>query len=775
MLGGMKLDDRPNSRTRPARIPEISCHLPRSGPRGLARAGAMILALVCLTAGCGDNLTQPVAPPDARLEPPAPVPPDAQPGPVAPPGVVDPTWLRGRQLDYLRFATQSFRPDNTLNVIAHLERDQVDDEYDASSLAVPLTAFDGSLADITGLEDGRDFDALSLLHILFGYREHPALAAGLVEKIESALLDFKYWYTEPTPEGMEDDSYYWSENHMITYHVLEYLMGQAYPDEVFGSDGKTGSEHHAHAEAQLLRWLDLHARYGFSEWHSNVYYQKSITPLLTLAEYAEDPAMRARAAGIVDILLFDMALHTQRAAFGVTHGRSYKKDKMTSWDEDTWQLTKQLFDTTGDSYGSGGPDAGGVLFARMRGYELPEAVVRVARSQEVFVDRERMGIDVRFAGPYQAETPQAPYGLDYTDPDDLAIWWSTGALVAWPVLPLTFQSMDTYDLWDSPLFALMLGFMPLAGNPVQAQNLSAMNAAMINLPLLGEVDSYTWRSPDVMLSSAVDYARAGGGAYQAHSWQATFDANAIVFTNHPFRPVAMSTDWLDDPETGGYWNGEASMPRSFQHQNVAIHIYAPQYPPNAPPPFNVFRYEPYTHAYFPKEHFDEVVQEDGWTFARHGSGYIALYSYRPAEYRVYDPTMNATGPLTEDFDLVAQGGADNVWLVEVGQSADWESFDAFRTAIRGATLEVTQRPPQASGLPGGFDVSYASPSQGMIRFGWDGPAELDGVEVGVGDHPRFDNPWSQTEFGSAQTKIEIEGHGVDLDFEAGTRKLYGPE
>jgi hypothetical protein len=770
MLDGMKLDDRPTSRARTARIPEISCHLPRSGPHGLVCSGALVLALACLTAGCGDNLEQPVAPPDARSEP---TPPDAQPGPEVPPGVADPAWLRARQLEYLRFATQAFNPSSAINVIAHLERDQVDDEYDASSLAVPATALDAQLEKMAALRDSRDFDGLSLMHLLFGYREHPALADGLAEKIERALLDFKYWYTEPTPEGVEDDSYYWSENHMVTYHALEYLMGQAYPDEVFGSDGKTGSEHRAHAEAQLLRWLDLRARFGFSEWHSNVYYQKSITPLLTLAEYAEDPAMRARAAGIVDILLFDMALHTQRAAFGVTHGRSYKKNKMTSWDEDTWHLTKQLFDTTTDPYGSN-PDAGGVLFARMRGYELPEAVLRVARSQQVFVDRERMGLDVRFAGPYEAE-PQAPHGLDYTDPDDLATWWSTGALVAWPVLPLTFQTMDAHDLWDAPLFALMLGFRPLAANPVMAQQTAAAYGIMINLPLLGEVDTYTWRSPDVMLSSAVDYARTGGGAYQAHAWQATFDANAIVFTNHPFLPVATSTDWLDDPETGGYWNGEASMPRSFQHENVAIHMYAPQYPASSPPPFNVFRYEPYTHAYLPKEHFDEVVQEDGWTFARHDSGYIALYSHRPAEYRVYDPAVNATGPLTDDFDLVAAGGADNVWLVEVGRSTDWESFDAFRTAVRDAMLEVTARASLPGGLPGGFDVSYASPSQGMIRFGWDGPAEVDGQEVAVGNHPRFDNPWSQTEFGSPRTKIEIDGIGVDLDFEAGTRKLYGPE
>lgn len=729
-----------------------------------------ILPFAVLLAACGDNLPPPGSPADAAPEPPpdAAAPPDA-----GPPGVVDPGWFRGRQLDYLRFATEEFTPAQPLNVIAHLERDRVDPDYDIGDRSVPAGAWDPIFERMAGLRDGRDFDALYVLHVLLGYREHPMLAPGLVDAVERALLDFKYWYTEPTPDGVEDDSYYWSENHAVMYHAIEYLMGQTYPDTVFTSDGKTGAEHRAHAEAHLLRWLDLRARLGFSEWHSNVYYQKDITPLLALVEYADDPDMRTRAAGVLDILLFDMALHTQRAAFGVTHGRSYKKDKMTSWDEDTWNVTKMLFDTTSDPYvGTGEP--GGVLFARAQGYAYPEAIRRVARTQQVFVDRERMGIDARFAGPYEPAL-EAPHGLDYADPDDLAIWWSTGALVAWPILPLTFQTMDAYDLWDHPEFALIAGFQPLAADPIMAQQLSAATGVMINLPLMGEVDTYTWRSPEVMLSSAVGYDRAGGAAYQAHAWQATFDANAIVFTNHPFRDRAMSTDWRDDPETGGYWNGEASMPLSLQHENVAIHIYAPQYPSGNHPVFgNAFTYQPFTHAYLPREHFDEVVQEGNWTFARRGDGYLALYSYREPAYREYDPTMHATGPLSDDFDLVAEGGADNVWIVEVGRAADWDSFAAFRQAVSAAALEVTARPAQ-NGLPGGFDVSYTSPSQGAITFDWDGAARVDGEDVTIGGHPRFDNPFSQTAFDSRELRIEIEGQGVELDFAAPSRRLYASE
>jgi len=55
---------------------------------------------------------------------------------------------------------------------------------------------------------------------------------------------------------------------------------------------------------------------------------------------------------------------------------------------------------------------------------------------------------------------------------------------------------------------------------------------------------------------------------QVHAWQATIDHNALVFTTHPSRPTPQSLDW-------GYWTGSASLPRTAQQDNVAIHLYAP--------------------------------------------------------------------------------------------------------------------------------------------------------------------------------------------------------
>jgi hypothetical protein len=269
-----------------------------------------------------------------------------------------------------------------------------------------------------------------------------------------------------------------------------------------------------------------------------------------------------------------------------------------------------------------------------------------------------------------------------------------------------------------------------------------------------------------MLSSALDN-RKGSLAAQVHAWQATFDANALVFTNHPVTPPVESTVWGEDTEaTGGYWTGEASMPRSAQHENVAIQIYAPQYARTNPPPFAFFTYEPYTHAYVPQDHFDEVVQEGAWTFTRRREGYLALYSHRPTEWIAYDPEVIATNGMVQPFDLRATGGPDNVWIAECGRAADWGSFVAFREAILAAAVEVSSRP------GAGYDVVYDSPSRGRLTFGWESSLTVDGEEVAQEDFGRFDNPWARTEFDHPEVEIEIDGYGVRLDFERGRRAAY---
>jgi hypothetical protein len=221
------------------------------------------------------------------------------------------------------------------------------------------------------------------------------------------------------------------------------------------------------------------------------------------------------------------------------------------------------------------------------------------------------------------------------------------------------------------------------------------------------------------------------------------------------------------------------MPRSAQHENVAIHLYAPQYIPIPVEPFLSFmRYEPYTHAYFPQYYFDEVVRDGNWTFGRFRDGYIALYSWRLAEF--VDHGTEVPKPdekMDKPFDLIAYGGPDNVWIVECGRAADWGgSFAAFQDAIRTAGVTVT---PVTDGLPRGtvppfFEVEYQSPSLGTVSFSWEGPLVVAGEEIPIRDYPRYHNPWTQTQFLDKDLLLHDPetGAGLRQDFEKVKRGIF---
>jgi hypothetical protein len=670
-----------------------------------------------------------------------------------PPGELSPAddaALEQRIDELLAFATVGISTGNPQSAIAHLERQRRDGTVVLAPGTWGPNAWDTDFARIADMEDTTDFVLLYMLNAYLGYFPDPAVDPVLWQKTKNAFLSFKFWYSDPQPAGIIDDKWYWSENHQIIFHTLEYLIGQEFPAETFTITGWTGEQHRDRAGAWIQRWLDHKARFGFDEWHSNVYYQKDVTPLLTLVEYADDPEIATGAAILLDRVLIDIALHSFRGAFGATHGRSYKKDKMTALHEDTFGLAKLLFDQAEYPHPSA-TDPGAILLARAQKYRIPQLVLDIARNQDSFADRERMGIPIDelaplVSGPGGYVVPPGPYGFDFTE-EYIHVWWSMSALITWPVLPMLFEVANEYNLWETALFqpyeAVRAAVVDLEAGMALALFLAPSVAGSLN----EEVNTYTWRTADYMLSSAQDY-RKGLRGFQYHSWQLTFDPNAQIFTTHPGHAPRRNTTWGNDGEPGN-WTGTASQPRSAQHENVAIHLYAPQYIPIGAPPLDALTgYQPYTHAYLPQDHFDEVVRDGNWTFARFRDGYVGLYSWRVAEFVDHGPEVPTNG-MTLPFDLVATGGPDNVWIVECGRAADWESFEAFQEAVRVAPVTVT---PVTAGLPAGavppfFDVVYQSPSQGELEFSWTGPLVVAGAEMPIADYPRMENPWASIEFG----------------------------
>ncbi|KAG8457393.1 hypothetical protein KFE25_011324 [Diacronema lutheri] len=654
-----------------------------------------------------------------------------------------------RQSAYLRHATTApLDPSSIIGVIAHLECARRAPSCVTANVTVQRDAWDGVLGGPVGA-----FQLLYALNALYAYEGDAAVEPGLWAAVREAALGFKYWSSDPPVDALAPETWYWSENKVLAHRTDELLAGQRFANATFSVTGRNGTWHAQRARRELLEWLDFRARFGFTEWHTDVYYQVDVIALLSLVEWSEDAALATRAAMVLDIVLIDIALHLHAGNFAATHGRSYAKDKPSAPLQDTFGLSKLLFDDTDEPYGNG-TDEGATILARAQSYRMPELVRRIAARDAPMVSRQRMNLNLtEQPDPDPAvPPPPAPFGLDFEDEANLPFWWSYASQALWMMTPLLVRVAERDGLWDTLLADARVAFdlVRVEGDVEQtvanARRLQAVLWPMMDAALLNEVNTCAYRTRNFALSTAQDYRKGLRGA-QTHPSQATLSGRAVVFTQHPAYAPALGDElpadfsWKRFDEPGpGYWTGNGAEPRAAQHENVALVIYAPQYPPLAP---LGFPYLNETHAYFPQAHFDEVVRAGSnasWTFGRKGSAYVALFSLVPTTWRVGGPELFENGDLP--FDLVAEGGASNVWITELGDAARWGSFARFRTAILSARVEATPLADQgADGMADGFDVLYGSPSVGEMRFGWHAPLVVNGSEVPLHDYPRYDNPY----------------------------------
>lgn len=613
-----------------------------------------------------------------------------------------------RRRQYLEYCSANARGgrNGLFSQIARLElgKDPVDE-----------TILREALAFVYSNQDCNDFSIAGFLRILYLYRESPLISRKLIGDIEECVLRFKYWWDEPG----RDDRCYHTENHQIIYHGDELLAGQLYPEKIFENSGKTGRYHIRHALHLIRRWIDFRVKFGFSEWLSNSYFDHDLMALANLRDFAEAPDVRAKSEMLMDVLLFEIALHSYRGVFGSTHGRSTAKMIKGGRGEHTASITKLMF-------GMGmfnEPDSLGTVSLATSGYRCPPVIRKIATAlNEPILCKERHSINIADA---------EKYGLSFNQIEDGHLYWSIQDYVHPSIIDLSRRMSQTFGVRQ---------FEDYGKYADQYQKQIEEHGKIVNPDLchkaLTEVHIQTYRTGDYLLSCAQDY-RPGRGGYQQHIWQATLGLDAVVFTNHP------GSD--NESSRPNYWAGNGILPRAVQHRNVLISIH--RVPPDDPFPFS--------HAYFPRGAFDEVLKSEHWVFARKGNGYIALYSQHEFQWHA-----NKQG--TRDELRVTS--PKNVWICELGSHDVWKSFARFREAVAAAKVSCN-----------GLDVRYQSPSLGEVSFGWEGPLRIDGQPVALGDYKRFDNPYCQSDFTAPLVHIVRGQEELRLDFQQGERGLLGPD
>lgn len=573
---------------------------------------------------------------------------------------------------------------------------------------------------IRSRQDGADAQMHFVLRLLYQFSGHTSLDLELLQLARQEVLEFKYWPDEPGLDAMT----YWTEGHYLLFCSAGFLAGQLYPDQQFLNSGLLGSELMQLHRSRLLQWMNLRFFTGFSEWLSNVFYDEQLTALLNLVQFSLDQEIGLRAAMLVDLLVLDIALNQFQGSFSSTHGRAYGSASKWAELESTSDTCKLLF---GKGSFSVSDNTSAVAFALSEAYRLPRVLFEIANDDQrnEMLNRQRVGLQVEQAGWWGLNTRRFEDALHlltleaYFHPQLAGFFVKTASRFGW---------------WENPLF------QPLARHRRLLNTLRLLRLLPLFTRLFAEdlgrtareeANLYTYRTPDYMLSSAQDY-QPGRGGHQHGIWQATLGRGAVCFTTHPPRHQGAPPN---------YWSGSGFLPRVAQIKNVLIAIY------RLPRSIALWvSNELYlTHAWLPRDQFEEVVEQDGWIFARLGDGYLALLSQYPYEWR--------TSPGEDQNREIMVAHSRNIWICEMGRRETNGDFQDFMQAQLQAEVRFYNS-----------RLSYSSPTQGLLQFGWNGPFKRDGRVIPLDGYPRYGNPYVQVDFPPEEMTVTCGEHTLSLNW-----------
>lgn len=534
--------------------------------------------------------------------------------------------------------------------------------------------------------DCSDFRLLSLLKLRLTVPEYFEEHEKLDSLYKDTFLGFKFWLKSPGDDSM----CYYTENHGLSFAVIEYILGSMYPDEIFGIDGENGRTHTETAEKRIRIWFELRKKYGYSEFYSNNYLPINLAILSMLIRYGGNAELSSLAADAVNDILYDYASTIFDNSFVNASGRAYPRNNMNAAYsepnsdmviEAVWgssEKTKMFVGHTSWLFTSMmlAKDKDGKPF-----YTVPENIYKLGLEKETEV-KKTFGLALK---DYKKE------GLYGTDDRSIMMQFGSGALTNPEIISNTYDVVHKYSLWkndflswlriiESPL-SRVIGLMPFW---------SKVFNYFMNGMSLGIADVYTHRTEHWKISCAQNYEPGSSGA-QETLMAVTLPRGVTVYTNHPLR--------VDNPKTKGvqfdgdrspsYFGGYGIAPCSYADGNVCLISYRIPLFRRAFAPFKMLHF---SHTFFPEELFDKTIVEGRYAFAECGGSYIALTGRNSLEYQEFNPRLaaSAQGRLKDEklhFDLV-QKGRKTYWIYELSDSSK-ESFEEFMERIKSNTVSFS--------------------------------------------------------------------------------------
>ena len=776
--------------------------------------------------------------------------------------------------------------------LAHAYPERVDELFGWGTPGIDVASYWAPKLESVHMEyllDTADFGANELLRILYLFAETPEHLRSTAllwrdhdsldcdpnfptdggSRLRRLFTSFKYWFDDPfrcdeftgrakeIREQANDaaklinhfekmdagaDMTYWSENHRLLFATAEYLAGQYWPDDMFVSarehrrDGSErtgdvhGAQHRDKGRARALRWLDERLRMGFAEWNAPGYYVEDLMPLVNLADFAGDEEIRVKAAMVLDLLLFDLAVNQMGGAFAGSAGRAYFEHKNCSWGQSVRDCSELIFGRSGHYVGVSNA---AVFLATSPAYQPPDALILLGRRPPAtFTSRARVSINFDEAHEH---------GVGYSSPDDMEFWWSRAAYATKQTVLGSHKVAADYGLLHTPPFSEIIPKIKAAaaildtaedvgagilggiagaavgfalGGPVGAVAGAAGGAALgASIPDFTEADAadlasvltegsvlsranlYTYHCGGALLASVQNY-RPGQINFQSLPCVATLANGAMVWTSYPSAGSRLvldigSTTWALLGLIVGGPIGLAVGAFVIPDLEIDEKIFKPDlhdgpnwWTGNAVQPRVVQKrgaaitaYEAQeiqrllfgerTHAWFPKSQFEQCVgPEPARCNLDSARWFFGAVGDSYVGLFSARETDWADGGPWQDKEIRAEGPT-NIFITQVGDAAEFGSFTAFIAAVTQARVHV-------SGLNhGSLACSYDIPNGDRLELHYGQPSRYAGMVLVEDEFPRYINPFARIAWQQDRYVIHHDGQSVVHDVVNGTRTLGG--
>ncbi len=449
--------------------------------------------------------------------------------------------------------------------------------------------------------DCADFRVASIIKTLYSYKH--LLSEETIRYMEDTVLNFKYWMDEPGIDGM----CYWSENHQILFHTIEYLAGNMFEGVTFSNSNMTGIQHVNKALPKINNWMKNRFLYGFTEWHSNTYYEEDIAALSLLIEFSNDDILVNKATIILDIIMLDMAMLNYNGYFAVTSGRYYELQKKDVRQADVNDILMYMFNIIPKKEFN--YERISSVFILNKKYQLPKVIYEIAHYKDAVEIKQSFGLNLNEV------KKEIPKGFDNRG----MFFWAMEAFTNPESINI---SIDIFKAWKLQTNNFLKPLKPVSNTIVRRLGLLPNIVKVLNPATQGiaiqRADTYTYKTKDYLISTAQKY-HPGEYGDQQHIWNVVLPNNITVFTTHP---GAAMFDEAQRNFSPSYWVGNAINPHAVQDKNILLCYYnLDQRKGVLEKNRNMF-----THIYFPFNKFNNVVLKNKLCVGEINDSYIGIIS-----------------------------------------------------------------------------------------------------------------------------------------------------